>query len=124
MKSTATLGTFFALMALHPNVIKRAQEEIDRVTEGERLPTFDDWGKLPYVNAIISEVLRYNTVTPLGECFPQEMSMELIDVVLVVGLPHGVLKDDIYKGMLIQGGSMIVANVWYVQGSQCCSIIK
>lgn len=52
------------------------------------------------------------------------MSMELIDVVLVAGLPHGVLKDDIYKGMLIPGGSMIVANVWYVQGLQCCSIIK
>lgn len=71
MKSTATLGTFFALMALHPNVTKRAQEEIDRVTEGERLPTFDGWGKLPYVTAIISEVLRYNTVTPLSERFPQ-----------------------------------------------------
>ncbi|KAG6886874.1 hypothetical protein C0992_001876 [Termitomyces sp. T32_za158] len=53
-----------------------SQEDIDRITEGERLPTFDDWDRLPYINAIILEVLRYNTVTPLG-------------------LPHGVAKDDI-----------------------------
>lgn len=49
--------------------MQRAQEDIDRVTEKERLPTFDDWEKLPYINAIIMEVLRYNTVTPLGEHF-------------------------------------------------------
>lgn len=49
--------------------MQRAQEDIDRVTERERLPTFDDWERLPYINAIILEVLRYNTVTPLGELF-------------------------------------------------------
>jgi len=95
MKSMATLRTFFALMALHPHVMKRAQEDIDRVTEGERLPTFDDWEKLPYINAIFLEVLRYNTVTPLG-------------------LPHSVAKDDVYNGVLIPKGSMIVANVWLI----------
>ena len=58
-------------MALHPLVMKRAQEDIDRVTEKERLPTFDDWERLPYINAIVYEVLRYNTVTPLGKHFSQ-----------------------------------------------------
>ena len=47
--------------------MQRAQEDIDLVTEGERLPMFDDWERLPYINAIILEVLRYNNVTPLGE---------------------------------------------------------
>ncbi|KXN85410.1 O-methylsterigmatocystin oxidoreductase [Leucoagaricus sp. SymC.cos] len=73
----------------------RAQEDIDRVTEGERLPTFDDRERLPYIIAIILEVLRYNTVTPLG-------------------LPHGVAIDDIYNGMLIPEGSMICANLWLI----------
>lgn len=54
-------------MSLHPTVMQRAQEDIDHVTEGERLPTFADRERLPYVNAIILEVLRYNTVTPLGK---------------------------------------------------------
>ena len=53
-------------MSLHPAVAKKAQTEIDSVTEQERLPTFDDWERLPYVGAIILEVLRVNTVTPLG----------------------------------------------------------
>lgn len=66
-KTSCTLRSFFALMSLHPSVMQRAQEDIDRVTERERLPTFDDWERLPYINAIILEVLRYNTVTPLGE---------------------------------------------------------
>ncbi|KAG6918232.1 hypothetical protein DXG01_015825 [Tephrocybe rancida] len=73
----------------------KAQEDIDCVTERERLPTFDDWERLPYINAIIMEVLRYNTVTPLG-------------------LPHGVAKDDIYEGMLIPEGSMVCANLWLI----------
>lgn len=65
-------------MALHPLVMKRAQEDIDRVTEGERLPTFDDWESLPYIDAIILEVLRYNVVLPLGEHFVKETSIVLI----------------------------------------------
>lgn len=98
--------------------MKRAQEDIDRVTEGERLPTFDDWKKLPYIDAILLEVLRYNTVTPLGEYALRETNrLVVIDVALVVGLPHSVAKDDVYNGMLIPGDSMIVANVWYVWGS-------
>ncbi|PPQ81185.1 hypothetical protein CVT26_010295 [Gymnopilus dilepis] len=91
--TTCTLRSFFALMSLNPQVMQRAQEEIDRVTEKERLPVFDDWERLPYIKAIILEVLRYNTVTPLG-------------------LPHAVAKDDIYNGMLIPKGSMICANLW------------
>jgi hypothetical protein len=108
-------------MALHPLVMQRAQEDIDRVTETERLPTFDDWERLPYIDAIILEVLRYNTVTPLGEHhFLQEMGIVLIGVSLVAGLPHGVAKDDIYNGMLIPKGSMVCANLWCVWGSQWC----
>jgi len=68
-KTSSILRCFFALMSLHPFVMQRAQEDIDLVTEGERLPMFDDWERLPYINAIILEVLRYNNVTPLGEYY-------------------------------------------------------
>lgn len=44
---------------LYPEVVKKAQEELDRVTGGERLPTFDDRAELPYIDCIKKEVFRY-----------------------------------------------------------------
>lgn len=41
-----------------PEAQRRAQEELDRVVGTDRLPTFDDRERLPYVNALCSEVLR------------------------------------------------------------------
>lgn len=55
-------------MAMYPEVQKKAQEELDAVVGRERLPHFDDRGNLPYINAIIKEVLRWQPVTPIGEC--------------------------------------------------------
>ena len=47
------------MMTLHPGVVKRAQAEIDRVVDStNRLPTFDDRGKLPCLDCIVKEVLR------------------------------------------------------------------
>ena len=49
----------FLLMALHPEVQKKAQEEIDAVVGTERLPTFDDRSNLPYIDCIMKEVHRF-----------------------------------------------------------------
>ena len=53
-------------MVLNPSVLARAQEEIDKVCV-DRLPEFDDWDALPYVEAIMREALRWNPVTPEGK---------------------------------------------------------
>ena len=45
-------------MVLHPHVLKKAHEEIDRVVGTSRLPDFDDRENLPYIEAIFQEVLR------------------------------------------------------------------
>jgi len=45
------LQTFFLAMALNPNVVKKAQEELDRVVGKDRLPEFSDKDDLPYINA-------------------------------------------------------------------------
>lgn len=47
------------MMALHPEVVKRAQAEIDQAIGSERLPTLEDRGKLPYIDCIVREVYRY-----------------------------------------------------------------
>lgn len=46
-------------MTLHPEVQAKAQAEIDRVIDGERLPEFGDEDSLPYVTAVMKELLRY-----------------------------------------------------------------
>ncbi len=42
----------------HPEVQTKAQEEIDRVIGSGRLPDLSDRPKLPYIDAILNEVLR------------------------------------------------------------------
>ena len=53
-------------MVLYPEVQKKAQAEIDSIVGTNRLPDFDDRPFLPYINAIIKELSRWNLVTPLG----------------------------------------------------------
>lgn len=45
-------------MLLHPRVMKKAQEEIDAVIGPHRMPGFDDYDSLPYLQAVIKETLR------------------------------------------------------------------
>ena len=45
-------------MVLNPEVQRTAQEHVDRVTGGDRLPTIEDKDSLPYITAIIREALR------------------------------------------------------------------
>ena len=46
-------------MVLYPEYQVKAREEIDRVVGSVRLPDFGDRPSLPYIEAIIQEVLRY-----------------------------------------------------------------
>jgi cytochrome P450 len=80
-------------MLAHPKVQEKAQEELDLVVGRHRLPDFSDRESLPYINAILKEVLRWYPNTPLG-------------------IPHLTTEDDVYKGMMIPKGSLIVTNIW------------
>jgi cytochrome P450 len=42
------------------------REEVYRVVGTDRLPSFDDRGQLPYINAAIKEVYRWSPNSPLG----------------------------------------------------------
>lgn len=65
-QTVSVISTFILAMVLYPDVLRRAQTEIDAVVGTERLPTFTDRPNLPYVNAILKESLRWNVVTPTG----------------------------------------------------------
>ena len=57
---------FVLAITLNPEVQRKAQAEIDSVIGSDRLPNMGDQDSLPYVNAIIQEVIRWQPVTPLG----------------------------------------------------------
>ena len=56
-------------MALYPEVQKKAQAEIDAVVGPNRLPDFHDRPSLPYIDAAVKELTRWNLVAPLGRSF-------------------------------------------------------
>src|SRR6266576_470711 len=62
-----TLLSFVVAVLLRPEIQKMAQEELDTVIRRERLPTFEDRPKLPFVDAVCKEVMRWRPVAPLGE---------------------------------------------------------
>ena len=50
---------FFLAMALHPDIMRKAQHELDAVTGWDQLPTFEDRTRLPFVDAVCKEVSRW-----------------------------------------------------------------
>lgn len=46
-------------MLLYPEVQARGREELDRVVGSARLPEFQDRDSLPYITAILKELLRH-----------------------------------------------------------------
>lgn len=62
----STVQTFFLAMAIHPEVAKKAQVELDAVVGSGRLPDFSDRPSLPYIDAIAKECMRWKLVTNLG----------------------------------------------------------
>ncbi|RYP13071.1 hypothetical protein DL767_010944 [Monosporascus sp. MG133] len=89
-----TVQTFFLAMMVYPEVQRKAQEEIDRVVGSQRLPSFEDRGHLPYVEAVVSEAFRWHPVGPMG-------------------IPHVTSQDDVFEGYLIPKGAMILPNIWH-----------
>jgi cytochrome P450 family 619 len=53
-------------LAKWPETQSKAQEEIDRVVGPDRLPTWEDFDRLPYVSAVVKEAMRWRPVTPLA----------------------------------------------------------
>ena len=81
-------------MTLHPSIQHRAQAELSTAL-GTRLPTLADRAVLPYVNALVLEVLRWQPVVPLG-------------------LAHRLTEDDVYRGWVVPKGTVVWANIWCV----------
>ena len=65
-QSVSIIQSFFLAMTLYPDAQRKAQAEIDAVVGHDRLPTFRDRDKLPYVNALCKELLRWVPAAPFS----------------------------------------------------------
>ena len=83
------------LAVAYPHIVTSAQEELDRISGPNRLPTFADEPNLPYIRSIIKETQRFRPVAPQG-------------------FPHATSKDDEYKGYLIPARTVVLANNYSV----------
>lgn len=93
--SANTLIAFIAAMVLHPEVQAKAQAEIDTTLGPSVLPTMSDRDRLPYVNKLILEVLRWRPVLPTA-------------------IPHVCFQDDVYRGCEIKKGTIFLGNIWAI----------
>ncbi|KAJ5532316.1 cytochrome P450 oxidoreductase [Penicillium frequentans] len=93
--TASTLYGFIQALLVWPEVQRKAQEEIDRVVGSDRLPTMDDYEKLPYIRCCIKESLRWMPT-------------------VILGVPHAALKEDNYMGYTIPQGATVVNNVWAI----------
>lgn len=66
--TVSSLASFFLAMCLYPQAKQRAQEEVDAVLqrEGAASPMLAHREMMPYVNACVAELLRWQPVIPLG----------------------------------------------------------
>ena len=53
-------------MALFPKVQRKAQEEIDRAVGNDRFPSVEDRKRLPYIDAIVTESLRWENILEIS----------------------------------------------------------
>lgn len=53
-------------LSLYPDVQRRGQAEIDTIVGRDRLPSFSDLDHLPYLQAVVKELMRCRPIAPLG----------------------------------------------------------
>jgi cytochrome P450 len=93
--TSAMMAWWTLAMLAYPETQSQAQAELDAVVGRSRLPTFADYSSLPYIRAMVKEVLRWRPAAPLG-------------------VPHRLTEDDWYKGMLIPKGTVCIPNIWHM----------
>lgn len=94
--TASTLCTALLALVTHPHVLVAAHQELDEVVGSARSPDFEDEGRLPYIRALVKEVLRWRPVAVLG------------------GTPHASTEDDVFEGYYIPAGTTVLGNSWAI----------
>ncbi|RPD62671.1 cytochrome P450 [Lentinus tigrinus ALCF2SS1-6] len=92
---------FFVAMSLYPDVQKLAQAELDGVVGRSRMPEPEDRDRLPYVDALVKETLRWYPAVPMG-------------------VARRAMESDEYGGYLIPGGATVMVNACLMLNTSIC----
>jgi cytochrome P450 len=84
---------FLVAASLYPTFFKTAQALLDEFVGRDRLPDFTDRAAIPFLEAIIWEVLRWRPIAPMG-------------------VPHRAAHEDEYDGFRIPANALVLANAW------------
>ncbi|KAJ7312031.1 hypothetical protein JRQ81_006362 [Phrynocephalus forsythii] len=87
-----TLQWGLLYMMANPEIQERCQQEIDAVLGNNACLKYEDRERLPYINAVIHEILRFSSVLPFG-----------------VG--HAPIKDTLLSGYSVPKGTNVLINV-------------
>jgi len=96
-KDTTTAAVLTAIRALlaHPEIQEKAHTELDLVVGLDHPPSAEDCSRLPYLEAIWKESIRWRPPVPLN-------------------IPHVSGEDDIWEGYWIPKGSFVFANIGFM----------
>jgi len=67
-QTVASILAFVLVMCVYPEVQAKAHAELLAVVGTDRLPEFSDQPNLPYISAIVLEMLRWQPVANFGRC--------------------------------------------------------
>ncbi|KAK3586150.1 hypothetical protein CHS0354_033278 [Potamilus streckersoni] len=90
--STTAVCWAFLYLVRHPEIQARIREEVDNVVGPNKIPSYSDRHKLPFLEATIFEVLRLGDVVPLA-------------------IPHAVPNNVFFCGYTIPKDSSILINL-------------
>ncbi|PPQ76379.1 hypothetical protein CVT26_015387 [Gymnopilus dilepis] len=105
----SSISIFMLAMILYPEAQQQAQKEIDELLGPDRLPEFGDRPNLPYLECVLQETYRWNNAVPTGISLHLYL-FQHYELICLQGIPHRSMEDDVYNGMFIPKGSIIVAN--------------
>lgn len=91
--TAAAMMSFVLAMCHYPEWQNKMQQEVDKVVGEDRMPNFGDISSLPLVRAVAKEVLRWRPVT-------------------AGGIPHELVRDDVYQGFFFPAGTNVHPNQW------------
>ncbi|ODM88574.1 Cytochrome P450 2J6 [Orchesella cincta] len=90
---STTLSWIMLYLSQYTAVQKKLQAEIDTVVGSSRLPALSDKKQIPYLEAVVQEVLRLSPLLP-----------NLV--------PHAMIADKVFHGFLLPKGAKIFSNVY------------
>ncbi|GAV84044.1 p450 domain-containing protein [Cephalotus follicularis] len=94
--SSATMEWAMSLLLNNPDVLSKAQAEIDNQLGHDHLIDESDLPKLPYLHCIINEILRMYPAGPLL-------------------VPHESSDECMVGGFRVARGTMVLVNMWAIQ---------